>query len=216
MDERVGEFRVYRIVPSVPHLNLQAIDEPQLYTVYQSGYDDLQPAVDALRTGDRVAATVEGDPATADEPWRLTALDQVGDIEMGFAVDIDPPDVARETWTAGAARPACTVLKEDGEPVGACCVQPRDPLPEGAFVPNVLTGLLPIEAQLRAVPELDEPATEALFLDPDPPDATRHSHPYGVLLLFTDRAESLPDRFRERYDCPRGADTRPDFDPYGV
>jgi hypothetical protein len=66
------------------------------------------------------------------------------------------------------------------------------------------------------LPEMGEPATEALFLDPDPPDAEAYSSPFGVALLFTDDAVALPDRFREAYDCPRGADTRPDFDPYGL
>ena len=215
MDERSGQFRVYRVVESVPHLNLQATDEPQLYTVYQSGYGDRQETVDGLRTGDRIAATIEGDPAADDDPWRLTDAERVGGVEMDFAVDVDPPEVAHETWTPGATHPACTVLREDGDAVGVCCVQPREPLPEGAFVPNVLTGLLPIEDQLRAVPELDEPAAEALFFDPDPPDTREYTHPYGVLLLFTAAADELPERFREAYDCPRGTDTRPEFDPYG-
>jgi hypothetical protein len=216
MAERSGRFRVYRVVESVPHVNLQAVDEPTLYTVYESGYPDRQDAVDVLRTGDLVEATLSGDPAADDEPWRLTAVERVGGVEMGFAVDADPPDAARDLWEPGLAEPACAVLTEGDEPAGAVCVQPREPLHNGAFVPNVLTGLLPLEAQFAAIPELGEPAAEALFLDPDPPDATTHSRPYGVVLLFTAAGRDLADRFREEYDCPRGVDTRPDFDPYGL
>ena len=69
---------------------------------------------------------------------------------------------------------------------------------------------------LNAIPETGEQAAEVLFLDPDPAGATTYSQPYGVVLLFTDDAALLPDRFRETHDCPRDTDTRPDFDPYGV
>jgi len=168
MVERSGQFRVYRIVDTVPQINLQSVAESRLYTAYESGYGDRQPAV---------------------------------------AVDL---------WDDGATEPRCAVLTEGGERVGVCCVQPREPLPNGGFVPNVLTGLLPLETRLAAVPEIGEPAAEALFLDPDPPDASAYSRPYGVVLLFTDGAEGLPDRFRAAYDCPRGEDTRPAFDPYGL
>jgi len=214
MDTREGRFRVYRVTESVPHINLQATGSPVLYTVYQQGYADLQPAVDALTTGDRVDATLSGDADADDEAWRLEALERVDRVEMGFAVDVEPPAVARETWGVGRTKPACTTLTEDGTAVGACCVQPREPLPGGQFVPNVLTGLLPLEDQLTSVPGVGDPAVEALFLDPDPPGASRHTTPYGVVLLFTDRAGSLPERYRDSYDCPRGSDSRPAFDPY--
>jgi hypothetical protein len=79
-----------------------------------------------------------------------------------------------------------------------------------------MTGLLPLEEQFASVPGVGEPAAEALFLDPDPPTAGTFFTPYGVALLFTERGRSLADRFRTEYDCPRGADTRPDFDPYGL
>jgi hypothetical protein len=216
MVERSGRFRVYRVVESVPHLNLQAVDEATLYTVYQSGYGDLQTAVDGLRTGDLVEATLTGDPTAEEEAWRLTGLERVGGVEMGFAVGVDPPAVAREQWTPGQSDPTCAVLTEDDEPVGVCCVQPRESLPGGTFVPKVLTGLVPLEPQLASIPSVGDPAAEALFLDPDPPDATDYTVPYGVVMLFSERASSLPDRFREAYDCPRGGDSRPDFDPYGV
>ena len=216
MAERSGQFRVYRVTESVPHINLQAVDSATLYTVYQTGYGDLQEQVDELVTGDLVTATLAGDPAAEEEPWRIQRLGRAGGVEMGFAVDIQPPDVARETWTADATAPLSTVLSEDDTAVGACVVQPRDPLPDGAFVPSVLTGLLPLEEQLDSVSGVEEPAAEALFLDPDPTDARSFSTPYGVALLFTERGRSLADRFRGQYDCPRGTETRPDFDPYGL
>jgi hypothetical protein len=239
--ERRGEFRVYRVVESVPHINFQQISEPRLYTVYKSGYETgvpasdesatqqtgetavttgetavTQEAVDDLVTGDRVEATLVGDPDADDEAWHLAELDRVGGVEMAFATDIDPPAIAGDTWESGTERAICRTLRADGEPAGACCVQPRDPLPNGAFVPNVVTGLLPLEAQFASVPGVEESAAEALFLDPDSPDATRYDAPYGVLLLFTSDGRSLADRFRDAYDLPRGTDTRPDFDPYGI
>lgn len=220
MGDRSGQFRVYRVVDSVPHVNLQAVDDATLYTVYQSGYDGtgedgLQATVDGLRTGDLIEATLSGDPAAEEDPWRLTDCERVGGVEMGFAVDVTPPAVARDLWSPGESDPVCGVLTEGEERVGVCCLQPREPLPNGAFVPNVLTGLLPMESFLSSVPNVGDPATEALFLDPDPPEASSYSAPYGVVLLFTAAAAELPDRFREAYDIPRGEDTRPEFDPYG-
>ncbi len=216
MTERSGTFRVYRVTESVPQINLQATETPTLYSVYQTGYGDRQEAVDALETGDLVEATLEGDPTADSEPWRLARFERVGGVRMGFAVDVTPPDVARELWTDGQTDPATTVLTEDGSSVAACGVQPRAPLPNGAFVPNVLTGLIPLEPQFVSVPGVGDPAVEALFLDPDPPGAGTHTTPYGVVLLFTEAGTTLAERFRETYDCPRGADTRPEFDPYGV
>ena len=215
MVERSGRFRVYRVVESVPHINLQAVGEPTLYTVYQSGYGDLQATVDDLRTGDLVAATVDGDPESDEEAWRLVDAEVVDRVRMDVAVDAEPPDVAREAWTDGLTEPAVMALTDDGEPVGVCCVQPREPLPGGAFVPNVLTGLLPMESLLSSLPAVGEPAAEALFLDPDPPDADAYTLPYGVALLFAESGAALADRFRETYDIEAG-DSRPTFDPYGV
>jgi len=216
MAEHSGTFRVYRVVESVPHYNLQATDSPTLYTVYQSGYGELQSSVDDLRTGDRIEATLAGDPAAESDPWRLTALERLDRVEMDFAVGVTPPDVAREAWVPEATDPIYATMTADDEPVGVCCLQPRDPLPENAFVPNVLTGLLPLEDHFESIPEIGDPAVEALFLDPDEPDASTHTEPYGVLLLFSEAGRELADRFREQYDCPRGTDTRPEFDPYGI
>ena len=211
-----GRFRVYRVVESVPHINLQAVESPTLYSVYSSGYPDRQPAVDDLETGDLVEATLEGDPDDDAEPWRLTAVERVGRVRTAFAVDVDPPDLARACWTPGLTEPAYAVVTEADEPIGVCGVQPRDPLPNGAFVPNVLTGLLPLEAQFDAVPEVGDPAVEAVFLDPDPPDASSYTHPYGVVFLFTRSATAFAERLRADYACPLDADTRPAFDPYGL
>ena len=219
MVRRSGRFRVYRVVESVPHYNLQRVDEPRLYTVYSSGYDPARQAVvDDLTTGAVVDATLSGDPDDDTEPWRLAAVDHdtAAGVETAFAVDADPPAVAVDAWEPDASEPICRTLTEDGEPVGACCVQPRAPLPNGAFVPNVLTGLLPLEAQFQTVPGTDAPAAEAVFVDPAPPSATSYDAPFGVVLLFTDAATELPDRFRDRYDLPRGTDTRPAFDPYAL
>jgi len=216
MDEQSGQFRVYRVTESVPHINLHAVDAPQLYTVYQSGYGDaLQEAVDELRTGDRIDAVLAGDPDADGEPWRLRHVDLLDAVTMDFAVDVEYPDPARDLW-AGDDEPACIPLSAEGEQVAVCCVQPRVPLPDGLFVPNVLAGLLPIEPHLHSLPEVGDPAVEALFLDSDPPEATQFSSQYGVVLLFAERGESLADRFRDVYDLPRGTDSRPSFDPYGV
>jgi hypothetical protein len=216
MTVRSGRFRVYRVVPAVHHLNLQAVAEPTVRTVYQSGYGDLQPAVDALRTGDLVDATLSGDP-DAEEPWHLESVERVGGVDLAFAGDADPPAVARDLWGEGRTHPTWTTLTDDGgRAVGACGVQPRDPLPNGAFVPNVLAGLLPLEDLFAAVPEVGDPPAEVLFVDPDPPEASAYSHPYGVALAFTAAGESLADAYRECYGLPRGEDTRPDFDPYAL
>jgi hypothetical protein len=104
--ERSGRFRVYRVGESVPHINVQAVDSPTLYSVYQSGYGTLQPMVDALETGDRIQATLAGAPDDGTEPWRLTALDRVDRVRTAFAVGVDPPAVARKCWRPGRTEPS--------------------------------------------------------------------------------------------------------------
>jgi len=220
MDEqRSGRFRVYRVVESVPHINLFETDDDRLYTVFQSGYGERQAAVDDLRTGDLVAATLTGDPGAETEPWSLAAVDRIGGVDMDFAVDVDPPAVATDLWTEDLDGPARAVLEEGEQPVAEVYVQPRAPLPGGAFVPNVVAGLVPMEPWLTDLPVVGAPASEAVFLDPDPPTTDRYSHPYGVVVLFGPDAGAVRDGFRERYGVPTGdpaADTRPAFDPYGL
>lgn len=214
MDERSSRFRVYRVVEAVPHINLFDADGTRLYTTYQSGYGDRQPEIDALETGDLIEGTVAGDPEDSEEAWSLQSFERVGGVDVGFATDVDLPEIARETWRKQERGPAHSVIEEGGAPVGECWVQPRAPLPGGAFVPSVLAGLLPMEDKLTAVESADAPTTDAVFLDPDPVDASSFSEPYGVLLLFTDAAVETRSECRERYDCPRGVDSRPDYDPY--
>ncbi|MFB6255344.1 MAG: hypothetical protein ABEH58_01225 [Haloplanus sp.] len=214
--KRSGRFRVYRVVESVPHINIQTVDSPTLYSVYQSGYGELQPTVDALETGDLIEATLAGDPDDDAEPWRLTALDRIDRVRTAFAVDVDPPEVARECWTPDRTESAYTLLTENGTAVGVCGVQPRAPLPDGAFVPSVMTGLFPLESEFDSVPRVGDPALEAVFLDPDPPEASSYAFPYGVIYLFTRSSTAVAERLRERYDCPLDTDTRPEFDPYAI
>ncbi len=80
MAQRSGRFRVYRVVPSVPHLNLQAVDELTLYTVYESGYETIQESVDTLRTGDLIEATIHRQTLTRHPPLGLA----VSNLERGF------------------------------------------------------------------------------------------------------------------------------------
>jgi hypothetical protein len=105
----------------------------------------------------------------------------------------------------------------DGDPVGAAYLQPREPLPDGAFVRSVLTGLVPMESTLRALPGVGAPATDAVFVDPDPAGADAYRRPYGAVLLFGDvpGADALLDAVRDRYGLPADrSDTRPSYDPY--
>lgn len=218
MTQRTSTFRVFRIVETVPHINLFDTEANRLYTVFESGYRDRQPAVDDLRTGDLIEATVTGDQDATDDPWRLDTFTRVGRVGMDFAVDVDPPPVAEGLWDDGLERPAGTTLEADpgGEPVAEMYVQPREPLPSGAFVPNVLTGLVPMEPWLRELPTVGTPAAHAVFIDPDPPDARRFSRPYGVVVLFGPDADTTLAEFRRRYDLPADTDTRPEFDPYAI
>jgi hypothetical protein len=214
MDERSSRFRVYRVVEAVPHLNLFDTDGTRLYTTYQQGYGDRQPRIDDLATGDLIEGTVAGDPEDSEEAWSLQEFERVGGVDVGFATDVDLPEIAWETWARQERGPAHSVIEEDGEAVGECWVQPRGPLPGRRFVPSVLAGLLPIEDKLTRVESADAPTTDAVFLDPDPVDAASFADPYGVLLLFSERATESRRRYRERFDCPRGVDSRPDYDPY--
>ncbi|AEM57768.1 hypothetical protein HISP_11105 [Haloarcula hispanica N601] len=216
MDERTGVFRVYRVVEAVPHINLFDTDATRLYTVYQSGYGERQPAVDGLRTGALVEATLGGDPDDSDEAWSLLSFERLDRVAMDFAVDAEVPEVAADLWEPGLERPASAVLEEDGEPVAECFVQSRAPLPGGTFVPSVLTGLVPMESLLTELPGIGEPPTDAIFIDPDPPDADSYARPYGVAVLFTAAADDLLAEFRDRYNLSADADNRPEYDPYGL
>ncbi len=216
METHAGRFRVYRVVESVPHINLFDTEATRLYTAYRSGYGDRQGAIDALRTGDLVEATLAGDPDDPDEAWSIQSVERVDRVRMAFAVDADPPAVAEELWTDGQERPSTTALEWEGEPVAEAAVQPRAPLPGGAFVPSVLTGLVPMEGRLGELQSVGEPVTDALFVDPDPPDTDRYSRPYGAVVFFSAAGEALRDEFYAAYDIDPAADTRPEYDPYGI
>ena len=216
METRAGRFRVYRVVESVHHINLFDTEATRLYTTYQSGYGDRQADIDALRTGDLVEATLGGDPDDPDEAWSIQSIERIDRVRMAFAVDADPPAVAEELWTEGQERPATTVLEWNGDPVAEVAVQPRAPLPGGAFVPSVITGLVPMEERLCELRSTGEPVTDALFVDPDPPDADRYSRPFGAVVFFSAAGEGLRDEFYAAYDVDPDEDSRPAYDPYGV
>jgi len=216
METRAGRFRVYRVVESVPHINLFDTEETRLYTAYQSGYGDRQAEIDALRTGDLVEATLGGDPDDSEEAWSIQSVERVDRVRMAFAVDADPPAVAEELWTEGQERPATTALEWEGDPVAEVAVQPRAPLPGGSFVPSVLTGLVPMEDRLGELQSVGEPVTDALFVDPDPPDAARYSRPFGAVVFFSAAGQPLRDEFYATYDIDPSEDTRPAYDPYGI
>ena len=216
METRAGRFRVYRVVESVAHINLFDTEETRLYTAYQSGYGDRQAEIDALRTGDLVEATLGGDPDDSEEAWSIQSVERVDRVRMAFAVDADPPAVAEELWTEGQERPATTALEWEGDPVAEVAVQPRAPLPGGSFVPSVLTGLIPMEDRLGELQSVGEPVTDALFVDPDPPDAARYSRPFGAIVFFSAAGQPLRDEFYAAYDIDPSEDTRPAYDPYGI
>jgi hypothetical protein len=223
---RTGTFRAFRIVPAVHHINLFDVDAGRLYTVHQVGYPDgLQATVDDLRTGDLVDATLAGDPEAPEEAWRLTraAPDPERSVAVDFAVDLDPAALPApvaddpDRRERAATEPVGTVLEHEGLPVGEVWCQPRDPLPDGAFAPNVLGGLLPLETLLSELPEVGEPPAELLVLDTAAPDDRTFEVPFGVFVALTGAGDPVGDDLRERYGLPldRTADTRPAFDPYG-
>ena len=216
METHAGRFRVYRVVESVPHINLFDTEGTRLYTAYQSGYGDRQGDIDALRTGDLVEATLGGDPDDPDEAWSIQSVERVGGVRMAFAVDADPPAVAETLWTEGQERPSTTTLEAEGAPVAEVAVQPRKPLPGGAFVPSVLTGLVPMEDRLGELQSTGEPVTDALFVDPDPPDTDRYSRPFGTVVFFSAAGRELRDEFYAAYDIDPAGDSRPEYDPYGL
>ena len=225
MDTQSGQFRVYRAVESVRHINFQAVAEPQLYSVYETGYPaDQQDSIDELQTGDLVTATLEGDADAPNEAWRVASVTRNQRVPFGFAVDLVPEALPQAAQTLAAdsgfetaappTEPAGTTLSADGDDIGECWIQPRATLPNEAFVPNVVTGLLPIEPWIDDLPALGVPATEVLVLDTAAPTAERYETPYGVFLFFTDAGRAVATDYRDRYDCPRAVDSRPDFDPY--
>jgi hypothetical protein len=217
-ETRNGRFRVYRVFPEVHHVNLQDVEANRLYTVHRSGYPDaMQETVDDLRTGDLVRATLEGDPDAEEEAWTLVDCEVDSRVEFAFATGLgeDLPAAAFEVWErpdregpAGAPIGA----DEGSDAVAECWVQPLDRI-AGSLTTSVLTGLVPLEPWLTDLPHLDGPAAEVLVLDPAEPEGPS-GVPFGVLLFFTAAGRELADTFRERYDLPRGADTRPDYDPY--
>lgn len=219
-----GGFRVYRNAPAVDHVNLFGGSPERLYSVYRSGNpDDRQATVDDLRTGDFVTATLLGDPDSPDEAWRLARVerDDAASVAMAFGAGVDPdtlPAVADnpDLRERAATEPVGRVLERDGRPVSEVWLQPRDPLPNGAFLPNVVTGLVPMEPYLRDLPEVGQPAAEVLVLDTAATDDTTFDVPFGTLVFLTTDGEALGDELRERYGLllDRRADTRPDIDPY--
>ncbi|MFB6118962.1 hypothetical protein [Halosegnis sp.] len=220
-----GRFRVYRVLGAVLHINLFDVADRRLYSVYQTDYPaPLQSTVDSLATGDMIEATVTGDPEAPQEPWRLEAAERedTASVDIDFAVGVEYPDVARQTWERALAEaseegvvPTGRALgtQEGDEAAGEVWVQPRDSLPDGGFTPAVAAGRLPLEPWLERLPYADAPAEELLAIEASDPDEPVRE-PYGVFLFFTKAGRGLADRYRERWDLPRGADSRPDFDPY--
>jgi hypothetical protein len=224
-ETRTGRFRLFRVLPAVPHLNLFAPESRRLYTVHGSNYrDDLQSRLDGFRTGDLLEGTLVGNPADPEAPWRLARAerDPEAGVSLAFASGVSPealPAAVRDDAALrerAATEPVGRTLEHDGRPVGEVWLQPRDPLPEDAFLPNVLAGLVPMEPWFERLPEVGEPTAEALVLDTATPEATRFDLPFGVVVFLTEAGRELGDHLRDRYDLPtdRAADTRPDVDPY--
>jgi hypothetical protein len=76
--------------------------------------------------------------------------------------------------------------------------------------------MLPLEPLFQQIPGLGKPPAELLFVDADAPTATSYTEPYGVVLAFTRAGAALADEYRDRWELPRGADSRPAYDPYGL
>ncbi|MES3517414.1 MAG: hypothetical protein PPP58_07105 [Natronomonas sp.] len=225
MDTQSGSFRVYRVVEAVKHLNFQQTTTPKLYSVHSVGYaDDRQALVDSLDTGDLVEATLEGDREADSAAWRVLSLTRTDRVPFGFAVDVAYEDLPTAARALAADRefgdgdspadPAGATLTDGDDAVGECWIQPRSALPDGAFVPNVLTGVLPLEPWLTSLPNVGEPAAEVLVIDPAGPTDGEFSVPFGVFLFFTEAGAELATEYRDRYGCPRDVDSRPAFDPY--
>jgi len=224
MERIEGTFRVYCVVDAVAHLNVLDVESNTLYTVYESAYpDDVQRPVDDLVTGDLVEATIAGDPEIPDEPWRFTAIEPAGGVTVDFVTGVAYPEVAREAWAAAVdeagddpVRPTGRSLgvKEHDGAVAEAWVQPRDALPDGGFLPSVLAGTLPLEPWFQGLPYADAPASELLVVDSSEVDASDPRDPYGLFLFFTEAGRPLADRYRDRWELSRGADSRPAFDPY--
>jgi hypothetical protein len=224
-ETRTGRFRLFRVLPAVPHLNLFDPESRRLYTVHGSNYrDDLQSRLDGFRTGDLLEGTLVGAPADPEAPWRLARAERDSDasVSLAFASDVAPealPAAVRdddELRERAATDPVGRTLEHDGHAVGEVWLQPRDPLPEDLFLPNVLAGLVPMEPWFERLPEVGDPAAEALVLDTAGPEATTFDQPFGVVVFLTEAGRDLGDHFRDRYGLPtdRTADTRPDMDPY--
>jgi hypothetical protein len=222
---RSGRYRLFRVFPAVPHLNLLDVEDRRLYTIHASGYrDELQETLDGYRTGVVFDGTVVGDPDDPEAAWRLARAehDPAAGVSMAFAAGVDPdalPAPVREDAALrerGATEPVGAMLSHDGETVGEVWLQPREPLPDRVFLPNVLTGLVPMEPWFERLPEVGEPTAEALVLDTAAPDATSFDLPFGVVVFLTEQGRTPGDDLRERYGLPtdRDADTRPEFDPY--
>jgi len=135
-------------------------------------------------------------------------------VPFGLSVDLAPEALPQAALTlfadsrfetsAPPTEPAGTSLSADGVDITECWIQPQATLPNNVFVPNVVTGLLPIEPLLTDLPALGVPATEVLILDTAAPTAERYETPYGVFVFFTAAGRAFASDYRDRYDCPRG------------
>ncbi|MGB9963441.1 DUF6663 family protein [Halobacterium sp. CBA1126] len=164
--------------------------------VAADGYDELADAVDALRPGYLVDATLAWDDGDA----RFDALDvrkrtlfTYADAVTGlFEAALDTMEQAHQEGAGVQGRPT---FSADGEPNGAVYAFAEQPGERDVFE-EIRTGALPLEPLVDRLNEEDDCEHEVFVFRP-------LEHDFVVVYLVLHKHSVLADTVRDTYDCPR-------------
>jgi len=192
-----GIFRAYEDPHDPERALLVPLDgedyEPT--AVERSGYEgDLAGAVDALRAGNRVRATLEWEDGTA----RFATLELETETRVEFVAGVTGVfEAAQQAWQEarreGAAMNADVTYSTDGEPVGAVYTFAKQPGVRDVFS-EFQECTRPLDPLLERV---EKPEPYEVFV-------MRPADEEFVLVYIVFGYDSLlADTVRDTYDCPR-------------
>ncbi|MCG1002695.1 MULTISPECIES: DUF6663 family protein [Halobacterium] len=164
--------------------------------VAADGYDDLADAVDALRPGYLVDATLtwsDGDARFAALDVRKRTLFTYADAVTGlFEAALETMEQARQEGDGVQGRPT---FSADGEPNGAVYAFAQQPGERDVFE-EIRTGALPLEPLVDRLDEDADDEHEVFVFRP-------LEHDFVIVYLVAHKDSVLADTVRDTYDCPR-------------
>jgi hypothetical protein len=170
--------------------------------VAAGGYGDLADAVDALRPGYLVDATLawsDGDARFDAVDVRKRTLFEYADAVTGlFEAALETMEQAHQEGAGVRGRPT---FSTDGEPNGAVYAFAEQAGERDVFE-EIRTGTLPLEPLVDRLDEEADCEHEVFVFRP-------LEHDFVVVYLVLHKNSVLADTVRDTYDCPRPSEAEP-------